>query len=146
MFSKRTILHLHHRTAHSSIDCLSEFNENCVVGPPQILLRKVYSTVREGLNERCNDDDKAYEFVENLRCLDTEEKIEAVRMCSDKHVKLLEKVGELDFGRRTGPMCCAFQAYKQCAMERINEVCPPDQANYFQSILMEYVSFVLQVL
>lgn len=126
--------------AHSSIDCLSDFNENCVLGPPQILLRKIYKTVKEGLNERCNEDDKAHEFVENLRCLDTEEKIEAIRVCSDKHVKLLEKVGELDFGRRTGPMCCAFQAYKQCAMDSIKDACPPDQANYFQSILMEYVS------
>lgn len=100
----------------------------------------MYKTVREGLDERCDDDDKANEFVENLRCLDTEEEIEAVRRCSDKHVKLLEKVAEFNFGQRTGPMCCAFQVYRQCAVDALKDACPPDQANYFQSILIEYVS------
>lgn len=138
MFSFSLLLII--RTAQESVSCLNDFNENCVTGPPQMFLRKIYSTVKKGLDERCTDGDKAAEFVENLKCLDTDQKAETVRMCSDKHIKLLEKVAELEFGARTGPLCCAFQAYKSCSMDAITGVCGESQANYFQSILMEYVS------
>lgn len=88
---------------------MTNFNEKCVTGPPKLLLKKIYGTVKRGLDERCDNENKASEFVENVKCLDTEEKVEAVRMCSDKHIKLLEKVVELEFGQRTGPLCCSFQ-------------------------------------
>ena len=76
-----------------------------------MFLKKIYGKVKQGLDERCDDDAKATEFVENLKCLDSDDKIESVRRCSDKHLKLLEKVGELEFGQRTGPLCCSFQVF-----------------------------------
>ena len=107
----------------------------------QIFLSKIYSNVRKGLDERCTDTDKANEFVDNLKCLDTDDKVEAVRTCSDKHVLLLEKVSNIgDMLQRTGPLCCAFQAYKKCTIDTVSKVCGTDQANYFLSIIMEYVS------
>lgn len=95
--------------ARESLGCVTNFSEKCVTGPPKLLLKKIYGTVKRGLDERCDNENKASEFVENVKCLNTEEKIEAVRMCSDKHIKLLEKVVELEFGQRTGPLCCSFQ-------------------------------------
>src|SRR5699024_6658407 len=109
---------------------------------PQIFLRKIYGSVKKGLEDRCTDDDKASEFVENLKCLDTDEKVESVRMCADKHIKLLEQVAALDFGQRTGPLCCSFQAYKQCTIDAVKSACGEEQANYFLDIIMEYVSTI----
>ena len=135
------MLHIYfNRIATDSLNCLNEFNENCITGPPQILLRKVYDKVNNGLDGRCNDKEKSAEFIDNIKCLDTEQKVETVRMCSDKHIKLLELVSKLDFARRFGPTCCAFQAFKTCSLDSMRTVCGEEEANFFESLLLEFVS------
>ena len=132
----------HCNNGQTSITCLLEFNERCVMGPPSISLKKIYSMVQRGLNDRCSNDDKLQEFVDHLRCLkEDENKIEMVRQCADRHIRHLEQLIDVEPVQRTGPLCCVFKYFHTCVKDVIQDQCGDDVAQYFENLLNEYVSF-----
>ncbi|KAI2808181.1 hypothetical protein BLOT_006123 [Blomia tropicalis] len=133
------------RNARESLGCMKDFSNTCVIGTPKMYLSKIYNAANKSLEDHCTNEDRSKEFLETLSCLDTDEKVERVRKCSDKHILMLEKAVDVEIGQRAGPMCCTFEAYKNCILDTVKEVCSEEDANYFLSIIMEYADELVTV-
>lgn len=120
-----------------SMGCLISMNDKCVTGPPQLFMKKLFGSIKQSISDRCDDPENLQEFLDNLQCLDTDAKVEAVRKCSDKHIVILEAVSNFKPEARSGALCCAFQGHQDCLEKVVREQCGDSQANYFKSLVAE---------
>lgn len=135
----------YNRSVDQSLDCLTNLNNQCVTGPPQMLMKKIFGNLKQSIKDRCTNDDNLKEFLDNLMCLDTADKVEQVRRCSDKHIRILQAVSDLATENRMSAMCCALQEHQDCMEKTIRDQCGSSQAEFFKTLIAEYADEMVMV-
>lgn len=102
-----------------------------------LFMKNLFGNIKQTIIDRCENPENLQEFLENLQCLDSDAKVESVRQCSDKHIRVLEAVSGFKPEARIGAMCCAFQGHQDCLEKTVREQCGESQANYFKSLIAE---------
>lgn len=128
------------REGEKGVTCLENFLNDCIEGPPKPVALGLIKKIKKNMANRCHDDDASQELLDAVACLDTDAKVEEIRKCSDKHLKLLEIVADSDLVVKASGLCCGFYAFKDCMTGVFRRHCGDAGVEYFKTMLLEYVS------
>ena len=92
------------------------------------------------LNTRCDSPPHRVDFLKHVQCFTDKSKAEAVRLCSDKHLVMMEKVSNMAKDLRMGGACCTAHAFRECVIGKISELCSGESGDYFNDMISEVVS------
>ena len=93
------------------------------------------------LNTRCDSPPHRADFLKHTQCFKDQAKADAIRLCADKHMVMLEKVSSLPKELKLGGACCSAHALRECAIGKITEMCSGETGDYFNDMISEVVCF-----
>lgn len=123
--------------AKSSLKCLKDDAESCMKGPMKPMVLKVMGDMEKHLNTHCDSPPHRAEFLKHVQCFTDQSKLDAVRMCADKHVIMLEKVSTMPKNLRIGGGCCSAFSFHECVMSKVTELCSGETGEYFNDLITE---------
>lgn len=123
--------------AKVSLKCISDEAKECSKGAAKAIFTKVMNDLEKHLHTRCDKAEDRAEFLKHVQCFQDPEKADALRLCSDKHMIMMEKVSQLPKELRLGGSCCSSHGFRECVMEKMNSFCPGESADYFENLISE---------
>ena len=118
---------------------MKDYTGECMNGPTKTLSTKMLGSLEGHLNTRCDSAAHRADFLKHIQCFTDAAKAEAIRMCSDKHLVMMEKVSNLPKDLRVGGSCCTAHGLKQCVIGKIHELCSGESGDYFDDMISEVV-------
>lgn len=100
---------------------------------------KVMNDLEGHLNTRCDSPDHRAEFLKHTQCFTDPGKADAIRLCADKHMVMMEKVSNLPKELILGGACCSSHSLRDCAISKITELCSGETGDYFNDMINEVV-------
>lgn len=123
--------------AKNSLKCLKDDAEACMKGPLKPMVMKVMNDMEKHLNTHCDSPPHRAEFLKHVQCFTDHAKLDAVRLCADKHVIMLEKVSTLPKNLRIGGGCCSAFSFHECVIKTVSEQCSGETGDYFNDLITE---------
>src|SRR6218665_2548084 len=80
--------------AKTGLTCIKDHATTCMKGPLKAVTMKVLNDLDKHLNTHCDSKPHRQEFLSHVSCFTDPAKVEAIRLCSDKHMVMMEKVYE----------------------------------------------------
>lgn len=98
------------------------------------------------LHLRCDNEKERAEFLKHVQCFSDKAKADAIRLCADKHMVMMEKVVDFPKELRLGGSCCSSHALRECVMNHINNLCPGETGEYFDELIRDVVCSLIIIL
>ena len=111
----------------------------CMNGPMKAVTTKVLGDLENHLNTRCDSAPHRADFLKHVQCFTDAAKADAIRLCSDKHLVMMEKVSNLPKDLQIGGSCCTAHGLKECVVGKIHELCSGETGDYFNDMISEVV-------
>jgi len=131
--------------AKGGIKCLKDQAQECMQGPMKSVTIKVMGDLENHLNTRCDSPPHRADFLKHVQCFTDDAKAEAIRLCSDKHMVMMEKVSNMNKDLRLGGSCCTAHAMRECIVGKVNELCSGETGDYFNDMIQEVTEENIQI-
>lgn len=128
-----------HSKAKAGLKCLSDQAKECMKGALKSLTVKVMGDLEKHLNTHCDSPPHRAEFLKHVQCFQDQAKADAIRLCSDKHMVMLEKVSNMPKELKLGGACCSSHALRECILGKITTLCSGESGDYFNELINEVV-------
>lgn len=123
--------------AKGGLTCIKDQATECMKGPLKAITLKVLNDLDKHLNTHCDSQPHRAEFLSHISCFTDANKAEAVRLCSDKHMVMMEKVYGFAPADRVGGGCCTAHGFKECIIGKVTELCSGETGDYFNDMIAE---------
>lgn len=133
------------RKAKAGVTCLKDQANECMNGPMKSVTIKILGDLSNHLNTRCDSAPHRADFLKHVACFTDKAKADAVRLCSDKHLVMMEKVSVMPKENRLGGGCCSAIALKDCVVGKISELCSGETGEYFNDMIQEVAEENMQI-
>ena len=120
------------------VNCMRDYSATCLKGFPQQVTGMILTNMGIHMDNRCSKD--RAEFIENAKCFEPRDKMQALNVCSDKHTKMLEIAGTMGKDEHIPGACCAYHTFKHCIVENTKQICGEGHSQYWDEIFDEVVS------
>lgn len=124
---------------------MREFAATCLTGFPQKTMGMVLTNMGNHMDNRCGKPAERQEFIDHVKCFNPRDKIEPMDVCVDKNIVLTEKVKDMSADHQMPASCCSFHLFQDCIVSTAKEVCGDGSAQYWNDMISEVVSFIIQV-
>lgn len=125
------------KQSQSGIKCLRSHTEECMTGMIKNIFLNAIVTLEKHINNRCDSKPHRDEFIKHVTCFHDPAKAEAIRLCTDRYLVIMEKTSELDPAYQLGGACCSVQAMHDCAVDKFRSNCNEESGDYFEELLGE---------
>ncbi|UXI14490.1 putative ATP-dependent RNA helicase DDX46-like [Sarcoptes scabiei] len=121
--------------AKEGLKCLTDYAKECSKGPVRAVATKLSNDLEKHLHARCDDPGQRGELLKHIQCFKDQSKADAIRLCSDKHMVMMEKVSNLPKPLRVGGACCSSHSFHECVIGHITKLCSGETGDYFSDMV-----------
>ena len=112
---------------------------SCSKGTIKAVATKVMNDLEHHMTVRCDSPAHRADFLKHIQCFTDPSKAAQIRLCSDKHMIMMEKVSGLALPLRLGGACCSSLALRECIIGQISSLCSGESGDYFNDMIQEVV-------
>ena len=123
----------------SGLKCLKDEATHCMKGPMQAATLMIMNDQEANVNEHCDSPQHRSDFLQHIQCFQDVSKADAVRLCVDRHLTMMELIATKPKETWHGTVCCANTAMNNCIIDTITKQCSGDTGAYFSDMIQEGV-------